>query len=970
MDNERIDIPLVGRVSQCEALDQHIRDAFNGKTRVVNVLGVPGSGLGTFMDWLAKSAAAMDFEVCRGEARDQESSPMAVIREAMGEHFPSTLEPPTGESVSFRELFWVHNNGLLLAHRTKITKSEDWDEDIVAGMLGTIENFVGDSLKTRDDRILDMVDQTRKVLTEQGISDDNLPTMLSSLEDFVADAFSSGGEQLGLERLEYGNLKILIEHGTHTFLVGVFTGAESLQMRSDLNSALAAVEERLDGVLRKWDGDIDDLDPANDILEGVMDQVYAITRNLEPEALNAYRLEAVENLTGVIETLAKGKPLLLVLERLHMADEDTLRLIMHISRNLVGSRVLIASSVDIDSMEAGGPLMETCNLLRSEGLWHEERMAPLSKTNIEELLRQAYPGAWFPAAFITRLAQDTDGLPLLIMEGLKALVEDGVIFRDNGSWRAKGLLEVILPSRISDLITLRLSTLSKDESAVLEGGAILGTSFRFSQLKNLLQMEEDDLVNALDSLVRGGHLKEGSLRQDPAVDALQADDEDYIFNFQSGSIRRVLYEGLSRIKRERFHLRASEYLVSSVEKGAMTLDQTAFIAHHYCNTRKKDKALQYSELAAQKAIDGMYPEKALVHLWQAFKAAASMGKDLMYQEWQADILRRLLRQSTLIHSLDETMKAGELLLELSKEMGKPHHEMEARKWMGECLFDMGKWHQAMENFEASLMIARELSDLGQMAQCHRYIGRTHMKLGEFDLALHSLNLAQDFASMEGKLWTMIAANTDMGDLLLGQGKPAQALGFHMESLKALERLPGDTSSFEAEVERARVHFKLGEAHLALDELDLAQENLQKAHDVSKSIGHKLRTAWSGSMIARIMARRGKHQSALELAQMTSVALRRARDDTGLAFSLLSQGEALEVGGKQAEALVQLEEATSIFMRKELALPLIQTSLIQGRILLNLGRTEQGEEVLAMAEEKARKLENQRMLRQIERLLIR
>jgi hypothetical protein len=79
--------------------------------------------------------------------------------------------------------------------------------------------------------------------------------MLTSVKHFVEDSFQAQDRET-IRSLTVGDTKLLIEHSSNAFIVIVFTGFESQELRTDCQKVLAEVEEQYGAILKNWDGNL------------------------------------------------------------------------------------------------------------------------------------------------------------------------------------------------------------------------------------------------------------------------------------------------------------------------------------------------------------------------------------------------------------------------------------------------------------------------------------------------------------------------------------------------------------------------------------------------------------------------------------------------------------------------------------------------------------------------------------------
>jgi hypothetical protein len=87
-----------------------------------------------------------------------------------------------------------------------------------------------------------------------GDNADLISGMLTAIRDFAQDAFGRGQEG-GLDEIQYGNRRILIEASQHIYLAAVVDGVEDAGFRDRLREVALEVENAYNDVLKRYDGD-------------------------------------------------------------------------------------------------------------------------------------------------------------------------------------------------------------------------------------------------------------------------------------------------------------------------------------------------------------------------------------------------------------------------------------------------------------------------------------------------------------------------------------------------------------------------------------------------------------------------------------------------------------------------------------------------------------------------------------------
>lgn len=113
-----------------------------------------------------------------------------------------------------------------------------------------------------------LITQTSRRL-EMDIDRDIFSSMFTAVQEFIRDSFRSKAE-VGLKRMDFGENKILIEHGHFTFLTAILTGGEPRYLPLYMVEVLREVEQKYGSVLDGWRGIYTELEGIDDIIKKLL----------------------------------------------------------------------------------------------------------------------------------------------------------------------------------------------------------------------------------------------------------------------------------------------------------------------------------------------------------------------------------------------------------------------------------------------------------------------------------------------------------------------------------------------------------------------------------------------------------------------------------------------------------------------------------------------------------------------------
>jgi predicted ATPase/class 3 adenylate cyclase len=248
----------------------------------------------------------------------------------------------------------------------------------------------------------------------------------------------------------------------------------------------------------------------------------------------------------LFETLARDRPLVVVIDDLQWAEPTFLDLVEHLAEIARDAPIVLLCMARPELLEArpgwGGGMLNAASILL-EPLGADE-----SRQLVENLLSYASPSGDASA----RIAHACEGNPLFAEELLAMLIDDGLLHREDERWvLVDELAELPVPPTIHALLAARLERLPEEERALLARVSVEGTTFHREVMRELAPEALAPLVDrSLTALVRKDVIRPNR--------SSFADDE--AFRFRHMLIRDAAYRSLPKEVRADLHARFAEWL--------------------------------------------------------------------------------------------------------------------------------------------------------------------------------------------------------------------------------------------------------------------------------------------------------------------------------------------------------------------------------------------------------------------------
>jgi len=195
-------------------------------------------------------------------------------------------------------------------------------------------------------------------------------------------------------------------------------------------------------------------------------------QNLPMEILATACDRMVREICEALETIASQKPLLLVIEDLHLADQGTVDLISALARRRESAKLMLIGTcrpVDLELSEHSLKVLKQDLLVHH--LCYEIALERLGEADLAECLVAESGGAMPPEGLAQLLHRHTAGNPLFTMSLLDHMQQRGFISHDNANWKLHVPLDSIgleVPEPLRQMIEAQIDRLSPDEQLVLE----------------------------------------------------------------------------------------------------------------------------------------------------------------------------------------------------------------------------------------------------------------------------------------------------------------------------------------------------------------------------------------------------------------------------------------------------------------------------------------------------------------------
>ncbi len=523
----------------------------------------------------------------------------------------------------------------------------------------------------------------------------------------------------------------------------------------------------------------------------------------------------------LLAAVSGPRPGVVVLDDAYWADDATLDVVGYLVRRLDRAPLLLLATWRGEDVPRGHRLRRLVAQAQQAGTVTSLELGRLDRSTVAELVGMVAPAR---AGVADELYERSEGLPLLLIAYL------GVLDGDDASALPT------LTAGIRELFQARLEQVSEAAWQLLTTAAVIGRSFDVDAVRKASGRSDDEVIGALEELVRLGLIHEVPVTG-PAAS----------YDFGHEQMRMLVYEQAGLARRRLLHRRVALALASPVRGSThghsrAAVAQAASIARHFQLGGQDAEAAEWFARAGQRAA-ALYANRDAVAHYQAALALGHPDPGGLHQAvGDLHVLLGEYGPALLNYEAAAAQADGLTLASLEHKLAGLHHRT-------------GDWAAADSHFAAaSTLLDREDSPAAN-ARLRADWSLTAHRRGQpgraFDLARNALALAQQARDTQA----LAQAHNILGMLASSRGDPAGGREHLERSLALAETLPDPSARIAALNNLALTSRAAGDLGHALD-------LTRTALALCASQGDRHREAALHSNLADLLHATGRHEEAM------------------------------------------------------------------------------------------------------------
>lgn len=481
------------------------------------------------------------------------------------------------------------------------------------------------------------------------------------------------------------------------------------------------------------------------------------------------RRRLLESLAVLVDRLARERPLVILLDDVHLADASSWELLHYLAVGLPGCPALVVATARGGELASARVANEVVSRLEQEGQLRRVAVEPLGVEAVGQLASAALAKASVPPALTRWLAERSRGNPLFALGLLQALLDEGA------DLHAPDLTAI--PDSLAERVRSRLARLSEPELATLELLAVLGRPIELGALVHLAGRPLERLDDILELLVRTRLVVESERGRETVYEINHPLVQETIYTGIGAARRRALHRRAARALHDAGRLgEAAPHFATSAERG----DPEAIAALVDAVRQADRREAHREEIAILEALLELIPEgdERWLEVLDAMardanwvvEHRADLGTDTLIRAMR-EIERVLARSEDLTArattklrlasflswgqgELDAGEQAAREALELFREAGDDAGIRLAENELAWVHGLRGDFRDQLEAGVGLLERAEAAGDRFALLEAAGLVGLTASQLGEWDWMRRGFELSERIAREEGKRYRL------------------------------------------------------------------------------------------------------------------------------------------------------------------------------------------------------------------------
>jgi class 3 adenylate cyclase/tetratricopeptide (TPR) repeat protein len=420
----------------------------------------------------------------------------------------------------------------------------------------------------------------------------------------------------------------------------------------------------------------------------------------------------IEALRRIVLKGSEIRPLIMAFEDLHWIDKSSEDQLKHLLESIPGARVLLIFTYRPEFVHTWGAKSFHSQVTLNRLSNRESLMMVSHLLGTEELDKDL-------EEFIL---EKTEGVPFFIEELIKSLKDLKIIEREDSRYRiTKDIKEVTIPATVQDVIMARVDSLPEGSKSLLQTASVVGREFSYDLIMRVTGLTEKGLLSQLSVLKDSELLYERGIYPQSTYIFKHTLTQEVAYNSLLLKRKKEIHEGIGRAMEALYHDRLEQHY--------------ELLAYHYAHSANTDKAVEYLDLANQKAAKLNAMEEAKAYFDEAM---ALLDALLETEENRQRRISLLVNQGIVFFLLFKSPEYYDLLTRyepMARGLGNPELLGAFYARLGHCEFSFGNFDQAIQTLTKAAELAEASGNVEEAGYAYVFWEFSHFDRGDFERVL-------------------------------------------------------------------------------------------------------------------------------------------------------------------------------------------------------------------------------------------
>jgi class 3 adenylate cyclase/tetratricopeptide (TPR) repeat protein len=400
----------------------------------------------------------------------------------------------------------------------------------------------------------------------------------------------------------------------------------------------------------------------------VLEQMLGVKGDTTEIAPDDVALRNAGALTALISALSHDRPVCLLLDDWHLADDASYRVLARLlaaPSAVLGRVLVITTSRSVDRSDPLSALGEVIEL------------GPLDASDAERAIDALLPHA-FEVGAAESIRQRSGGNPLFLEELCQA-------WPYAAARESEAPASQPVPSALHGLIQARIERLPPELLRLGRAAAVIGNEFESWLLERVVP--DEAVAEGLERLAVTG--------------LVLSTDRAGVYRYKHGVTRDVVFDSVRIGERRRLHGAIADTILARWPDPSAHCEA---LAHHYAGAGRPSRAAKYAEMAGDKAAQSSSLDRARSHYRAALGEIEKLsGGDGQRARWLE--VSRKWAAACVFSPAPEQIAVLERALHHTEEIGSAAGIAHSHYWLGWIHYALGDQERALEHTERALAIA-------------------------------------------------------------------------------------------------------------------------------------------------------------------------------------------------------------------------------------------------------------------------